>query len=141
MDFYCLLGYRQCGLIKILIRMKYPPTGRPINLTTDIVVLAIDMLDWKDIKNHWNLRVLVFNKHSSSQSFIVLLDSFIRDVFITDSVFNTICALNLMKFQNTFIDHDLFQEENARLDNLRRRMLLISITIIEHEDLFIGGGI
>ena len=46
-----------------------------------------------------------------------------------------------MKFQNKFKNHDLSQEENARLDNLRQRMLLMGITIIEHEDLFFGGGI
>ena len=132
MDFYFLIGYRQFGLIEISIRVKYTLKGRPINLTTDIVALAIDLLDGKDIKNHWNLRVSVPNKHSSSQSFILLLESFIRDVFITDSVLNTICAFNLMKFQNKFKDHDLSQEENERVDNLRRRMLLMGITIIEH---------
>ena len=46
-----------------------------------------------------------------------------------------------MKFKNKFKDHDLSQEENARLDNLRKRMLLIGITIIEQEDLFFCGGI
>ena len=141
MDIYFLIGYRQCGLNEIPIRVKYTLNGRPINLTTDILSLAIDLLDEKDIKNHWNLRVLVPNKHSSSQSFIILLERLIRDVFITDSVLNTICAFNLMKFQNKFKDHDLSQEENARLDNLRRRMLLMGITIIEHEDLFFGGSI
>ena len=98
MDFYVLIGYRLCGLNEIPIRVKYTLTRRPINLTTDIVALAIDLLDGKDIKNHWNLFVLVPNKHSSSQSFIILLESFIRDVFITDSVLNTICAFNFMKF-------------------------------------------
>ena len=141
MDFYFLIGYRQCGLNEIPIRVKYTLKGRSINFTTDIVALAIDLLDGKDIKNHWNLRVLVTNKHSSSQSFILLLESFIRDVFITDSVLKNICAYNLMKFQNKFKDHDLSQEENARLDNLRRRMLLMGNTIIEHEGLFFGGGI
>ena len=141
MDFYFLIGYRQCGLNEILIRMRYTLKGRPLNLTTDIVALSIDLLDEKDIKNHWNLSVLVPNKHSSSQSFIILLESFIRDVFITDSVLTTIWAFNLMKFQNKVKDHDLSQEENSRLDNLRRGMLLMGITIIEHEDLFFGGGI
>ena len=121
--------------------MKYTLEGRPFNLTTDILALAIDLLDGQNIKNHWNLSVLVSKKHSSSQSFILLLESVIRDVFITDSVLNTICAFNLIKFQNKFKDHDLSQEENARLDNLRRRMLLMGITIIENEDLFFGGGI
>ena len=46
-----------------------------------------------------------------------------------------------MKFQNKFDDHDLSKEENERLDNLRRRMLLMGITILEHEDLFFGGSI
>ena len=136
MDFYFLIGYRQCGMNEISIRVKYTLKKRLINLTTDIVALAIDLLDEKNIKNHWNLRVLDSNKHSSSQSFILLLESFIRDVFITDFVLNTICAFNFMKCQNKFKDHDLSQEENARLDNLRRRMLLMGITIIEHEDLF-----
>ena len=43
-----------------------------------------------------------------------------------------------MKFQNKFKDHDLSQKENARLVNLRRKK---GITIIEHDDLFFGGGI
>ena len=54
---------------------------------------------------------------------------------------NNICAFNWIKFQNKFKDHYLSQEENARLDNLKRRMLLMGLTIIEHKDLFFGGGI
>ena len=46
----------------------------------------------------------------------------------------------MMKFQNKFKDHDLSQEQNARLDNLRGKMLLMGITIIEH-DLFVGNAI
>ena len=45
MDFYFLIGYRQCGLNEIPIRVKYTLKGRPINLTNDIVALAIDLLD------------------------------------------------------------------------------------------------
>ena len=59
MDFYFLFGYRKCGLNEIQIRVKYTLKKRPINLTTDIVALSIDLIDKKDIKNHWNLRVLV----------------------------------------------------------------------------------
>ena len=104
------------------------------------MAVAINLLDGKDIKKNCCLRFLVPNKHSSSQSFILLLQSFIRDVFITDSVLNSICVFNLMKFQNKFKDHDLSLEKNARLDNLRR-MLLMGITIIEHEDLSFDGAI
>ena len=141
MDFYFLIGYRQCGLKEIPIWVKYILKGRPINFTTDIVAVAIDLLDDKNIKNHWSLRFLVLNKHSSSQSFILLLESFIRDIIITDSVLNSIFSFNLMKFQNKFKDHDLSQKENGWLDNLRRRMLLMGINIIEHEDQFFGGAI
>ena len=140
MDFYFLIGYRNSELNKIPIWVKYTLNGRPINLTTDIVALAIDLLDRKDINDHWNLRVLVSNKHSLSQSFILFLESFIWDVFITDFVLNNICAFNLMKFQNKFKDHDLSQEEYARLDNLWIRMLLMGITIFVQEDLFFCGG-
>ena len=52
MKFYFLICYRQCKLNEIQIRVKYILNGRPINLTTDIVVLDIDLLDGKDIKNH-----------------------------------------------------------------------------------------
>ena len=136
-----LIGYRQCGLNEIPIRVKYILKGRPINFAIDIVALAIDLLDGKLIKNYWSLRLPVPNKRSSSQLFILLLECFISDVFITDSVFHSICAFNLMKFQNKFKDHNHSQEENARFDNLRRRMLLIGITIIEHDDLFFDGSI
>ena len=121
--------------------MKYILKGRPINLTTDIVGFAIDLLDGKLIKNHWSLRVLVPNKHSLSQSFILLLERFIRDVFITDSVLNSICGFNLIKFQNKLKYQNLSQENNARLDNISRRKRLMGITIIDNEDLFFGGFI
>ena len=119
--------------------MKYILQGRSINFTTDIVALAINLLDRKNIKNHCNIRVLVSNKHSSSQSFILVLVSYIRDVIITDFVLNSICAFDLIKFQNKIGNYDLSKEENSRLDNLRKRMLLMSIIIIEHKDLFVGG--
>ena len=41
----------------------------------------------------------------------------------------------MTKFQNKFQDYNLSQENNAKIDNLYRRMLLMGITIIEHEDL------
>ena len=66
MDFYFLISYRQCGLKEILIRVKLILKGRPINVTTDIVVVAIDLLDGQYIKNHLCLRFLVPNKHSSN---------------------------------------------------------------------------
>ena len=103
--------------------MKYILQGRPINFTTDIVALAIDLIDGKDINNHWSLRVLVLNKYSLSQSFILLLKSFIIDVFISDAVLTSIGAVNLRTFLNKFNDHELTQKENARLDNLRIRIL------------------
>ena len=46
-----------------------------------------------------------------------------------------------MKFQNKLKDHNLSKEENARLDNLRRSMLIMGITIIKIKDLFFSGSI
>ena len=141
MEFYFLIGYRQFGVKEIPIRVKYLLKGRTINLGTDNVAVAISLLDGKDIKNDWSLRLLVPNKHSSNQSFISLLQNFIRDVFITVSVLNSIGALNLIKFQTSSKITIYLKKKNARLDNLRRRMFLMGITIIEHKDLCFDGAI
>ena len=85
---------------KIPIKVKYLLKKRPINLTTDIVAIAINLLDGKYIKNHWSLGFLVPTKHSSSQSFILLLQSFIKNIFITNSVLNSIWEVNLINIQN-----------------------------------------
>ena len=103
--------------------------------------MAIDHHNGKDIKNHLSLRFLVLNKHSLSLSFILFLQRFIRDVIITDSVLTSISAFNMMKFQNKFQDYDLSHEENAKINNLKRRMILMCMTIIEHEYLFFAGAI
>ena len=87
-------------------------TKRTIIIKIDNVTLAIDLLDGKHIKHHWRLRVIVPNKYSSNKSFILLMDSFIRDVIITNSLLISICAFNLIKFQNKFINHNLSQDEN-----------------------------
>ena len=140
MDFHFLIGYRQCGVEDIPIKVKYIIKGRQINFTTNIVAVAIDLLDGKLIKNHWCLRLLVPIRYSSSQAFILFVQSFIRTVFITVDVLYSIGALELMKFQNKIEDYDLCQEAKSTLDNLRTRMLLMGITIIKLEDLFFGGA-
>ena len=140
MDFYFLIGYRQCGLKEIPIRVKYLLKRRPINLTIDIVAVSINLLEGKNIKKNCSLWFLVPNKHSLSQSIILLLHSIIRVVIITDFVLKFICAFNLIKFQNKFKYHKLSQEKNAKLDNLRK-MRFMNITIIEHEDLCFDYGI
>ena len=61
---------------------------------------------------------------------MLVLKNFVRYVIITNFVLNSISAFNLIKFQNKFKNHDLFKEENARLDNFRKRMILMGITII-----------
>ena len=61
-DFYFLIGYRQCGLNEFSIKVKYILELRPINFSTEIMALAIDLLDKNNIKNHWNFSVLVPNK-------------------------------------------------------------------------------
>ena len=51
MDLYFLIGYRQCGLKEISIKVKYLVKGRQIYLETDIVAVVINRLYGKDINN------------------------------------------------------------------------------------------
>lgn len=44
-----------------------------------------------------------------------------------------------MTFQNRFDKHDLPQQENASLDHLRKLMLYMGVTILEHKDFLFGG--
>ena len=46
----------------------------------------------------------------------------------------------MTKFQNNFQDYDLFQTEDAKIDNFRKNVVM-GITIIEHEDLIFGNAI
>ena len=46
-----------------------------------------------------------------------------------------------MNFLNKLKKHNLSQDENAKLDNLKRKMLLMGITIIDHKDLNFDGSI
>ena len=69
MDFYFVIGYRQCGLKEIPISIKSILQKRLINVSTDIVAVVNDLLDGKDIIYQWCLRILVPNNHLSNQSF------------------------------------------------------------------------
>ena len=60
----------------------------------------------------------------------------IRPVIITDSVLYSIGALELMKFQNKIDKHDISVKVKAELDNLRKSMLSMGVTILEHDDIY-----
>ena len=68
--------------------------------------------------------------------FYSFLERLIRTVIITDSVLYTIGAVEVMKFQNKIDKHDITVQENAELEDLRKSMLSIAVTILEHYDIY-----
>ena len=138
MEFKFTIGYRPFKVDNIAIKVKYILKGRHINFSTVINAVSIDLIDVDDINNHWFLWLLVYVHHSSNQYLILFLESFIKTVLITDSVLYSICALELMKCQNRIEDHDLSEQENTTLEDIRNQMLSMNITFIEHKDLLFG---
>ena len=57
-------------------------------------------------------------------------------VIITDSVLYSIGAVELMKFQNKIDEHDITVQEKAELEDLRKSMLSMGVTILEHDDIY-----
>ena len=74
-------------------------------------------------------------------SFHDFLEKFIRRVQITDSVFSSIGAFELMVFQYRIDQLDLSQQQQTAINILRYYMISKSIAVIEHDDLFIGDAI
>ena len=69
------------------------------------------------------------------------LEKFIRRVLITDPVLSSIGAFELMVFQNRIDQLDFPDRQHTALDMLKDFMILKSITVIEHDDLFFGEAI
>ena len=115
---------------KITVKVKYPLKKHQINFATVIYAVGIELYDNEDIKNHWCLRILVPITSSSSYAFHSVLNESIKTVLITDSVLFSIGAVELMRFQNKIEDHDLFQQQQAVLDNLRKEIFSIDVTIL-----------
>ena len=73
-------------------------------------------------------------------SFYNLLQHFVRNFFVTDNVLLSIGAPELIKFKNKIDQLDYHQDQEAALYRLREEMLTFGISIIEHNDLFVGAN-
>ena len=69
------------------------------------------------------------------------LEKFIRKVLITDPVLSSIGAFELMVFQNRIDQLDFPDQQHTALDMLKDFIILKSITVIEHDDLFFREAI
>ena len=130
------IGRRQCGEKKILVEVKYTIKARQINLSTFIYTVGVTLVDGNKNMDHWVLQFLVPISHHLRYSFITFRQRLIRTVLITDSVLDSIGALELMKFQNKIDQHDITVKENAELDDLRKSMFSMGVTILEHDDIY-----
>ena len=130
------IGFTHCGKKTISVIVDYSIKARQINPTTVIYVLDVDLLDGGEIKNHWCLRFLVPISEAYSTSFHDVLEKFIRRVLISDPVLSSIGAFELMVFQNRMDQLDFPEKQHTALDILKNFMILKSITVIEHDDLF-----
>ena len=134
------IGFRHCGKTTISVIVDYSIKARHINPTTVIYVVDVELLDGCENKNHWCIRFLVPISEACSTSFHDFLEKFIWRVLITDPVLSSIGAFELMVFQNRIDQLDFLDKQHTALDILRDFMILKSITVIEHDDLFFGGA-
>ena len=135
------IGFRHCGKKIISVIVNYSIKARQLNPTTVIYVVYVELLDGGETKNHWCIRLLVPFSEACSTSFHDFLEKFIRRVLITDSVLRSIGAFELMVFQTKMDQLDFPKQQQTALDMLRNFMILKSITVIEHDDLFFGNAI
>ena len=130
------IGFRHCGKKTISVIVDYTIKARQLNPTTVIYVLDVELLDGGEIKNHCCIRFLVPISEACSTSFHDFLEKFIRRVLITDPVLSSIGAFELMVFQNRIDQLDFPDRQHTALNMLKYFMILKSITVIEHDDLF-----
>ena len=130
-------GFRHCGKKTISVIVDYTIKARHLNPTTVIYVLDVELLDGGEIKNHWCIRFLVHISEACSTSFHDFLEKFIRRVFITDPVLSSIGAFELMVFQNRIDQLNFPDRQHTALDMFKDFMILKSITVIEHDDIFL----
>ena len=125
MNYSFPIGTRQCCENKILVEVKYTIKARQINLSTFIYAVGVTLVDGNTIKDQWVLRFLALCNHHLKLSFYSFLERLISTIIIIDSVLYSIGAVELMKLQ-----------ENAELKNLRKSMLSMGVTMLEHDDIY-----
>ena len=88
----------------------------------------------------WIIRFLVPISYSLKTSVFNFFQNFICKVFVTDDVLSSIGAPELMELQNKINQLYFEQDQEAALNSVRDKMLTMGITIIEHNDLFVGAA-
>ena len=135
------IGFRHCGKKTISVIVDYTTKSRQLNPTTVIYVVDVELLDGGETTDHWCIRFVVPTIEAFRISFHDFLEKFIWRVLITDSVLSSIGAFELMEFQNKIDQLDFPKQQQTALDILRDYMISKSITVIEHNDFFIGDAI
>ena len=135
------IGFRHCGKKTLSVIVDYTTESRQLDPTTVIKVEDVELYDGGVTKDHWCIRFLVPTIEAFGNSFHNFLDTFIRRVLITNCVFSSIGAFELMEFQNKMNQLDFPKQQQTALDILRDYMISKSIIVIEHDDLFIGDVI
>ena len=124
------IGFRHCGKKNISVIVYYLMKDRQINSTTVIYVVDVELLDGREITNHWCIHFLVPISEACSTSFHDFLEKFIRRVLITDLVLSFIGAYELMVFINRIDQLDFPDKQHTALDMFNNIMILTSITVI-----------
>ena len=91
--------------------------------------------------DNWYICFLVPVSEAFRQSFDEFLENFIRRVLITNSVLSSIGADELKSFQNSIDDLDFCCQQQTLLNNLKKYIISMNITFIEHDNLYIGNAI
>ena len=140
MKFNCSIGDHPLGERTIPITVSCDMKTRHINFNTVFYVVEIDLLEGKCRMRSWIIRSLVSTFHSMRISFLNFFQHFVRNVFLTDDVLLSIGAPELIEFKNKIDQLDYHQDLEAALDRLREEMLTLGISIIQHNDLFVGAN-
>ena len=110
------------------------------SITTVFYVVEINLLNERCNMRQWIIRFLIPLSHSMKMSFFNFLQNFIGKVFVTDDVLCFIGAPELMEFQNKINQLYFELDQEASLNSVRDKMLIMGISIIEHSDLFVGAA-
>ena len=113
---------------------------RQLNFNKVFYVVEIDLLKGKCRMRSWIIRLLVPTVLSMRISFSNFLQRFVRNVFVSDDVLLSSGAPELIEFTNKIDKLDYNQDQKAALDRLRKEMLILGISIIEHNDLFVNAN-
>ena len=140
MKFNFTIGDHHLGERTIPVTVSCDMKTQQITFNTVFYLVKIDLLEGQCRMRSWIIRLLVPTFHSMRISFLNFLQRFVLNVFVTDDVLLSIGAPDLIEFKNKIDQLDYHQDQEAALNRLREEMLTLGISIIEHNDLFVGAN-